>query len=118
MEDAVAIRFTSASHSGLGAAFDCDTKIGPFRLTDRLVVTEWEPPRRLGIRHDGVVTGVGRFVLTPVAGGTSFTWEENLAFPTWMGGAIGGAAAVPLLRRVWHRNLHNLKTLVEGPLAV
>jgi len=114
MEDAVAIRFTSAHHSGVGAAFDCDTKVGPFRLTDRMVVTEWDPPRTLGIRHAGVVRGSGRFVLTPDGGHTSFAWEEELQFPTWMGGAAGAAAAAPLLRRVWRRNLRNLKVLVEG----
>ena len=118
MEDAVAIRFTSPGHAGVGAAFDCDTKLGPLRLTDRMVVTEWDPPKALGIRHAGVVTGTGRFVLVAVASGTSFAWEEDLAFPAWMGGGLGAAAAAPLLRRVWRRNLGNLKLLVEGPSAV
>ena len=118
MEDAVAIRFTSDARSGVGASFDCDTKLGPFRLTDRMVVTEWAPPRVLAIRHAGVVTGAGRFVLAPAGDGTSFAWEEELDFPVWMGGGAGGAAAAPLLRRVWRRNLLNLKRLVEGPAAV
>ena len=118
MEDAVAIRFVSVTTSGVGAAFDCDTKVGPFRLTDRMVVTEWDPPNALGIRHTGVVTGTGRFVLVPVASGTSFAWEEDLVFPAWMGGGLGAAAAAPLLRRVWRRNLGNLKLLVEGSSAV
>jgi Polyketide cyclase / dehydrase and lipid transport len=118
MEDAVAIRFISAERSGVGAAFDCDTKLGPFRLTDRMVVTEWAPTRVLGIRHTGIVTGVGRFVLTAESAGTSFAWEEALTFPSWMGGAVGGAAAAPLLRRVWRRNLANLKSLVEGASSV
>jgi uncharacterized protein YndB with AHSA1/START domain len=118
MEDAVAIRFVSETRAGMGVTFDCDTKIGPFRLTDRMVVTEWDPPHALGIRHAGVVTGTGRFVLTPAAGGTSFAWAETLTFPTWVGGNIGGAAAAPMLRRVWRRNLRNLKTLVESASAV
>ena len=118
MEDAVAIRFTSPGRAGVGAAFDCDTKLGPLRLTDRMVVTEWDPPKALGIRHAGVVKGTGRFVLVPVDSGTSFAWEEDLAFPAWMGGGLGAAAAAPLLRRVWRRNLRNLKLLVEGPSAV
>jgi Polyketide cyclase / dehydrase and lipid transport len=118
MEDAVAIRFTSEVHSGVGAAFDCDTRLGPFRLTDRMVVTEWDPPRALGIRHAGVVRGEGRFILTPAGDGTTFAWVEDLTFPVWMGGALGGAAAAPLLRRVWRRNLRNLKVLVEAPRAV
>lgn len=118
MEDAVAIRFTSDARSGEGASFDCDTKVGPFRLTDRMVVTEWDPPRALGIRHAGVVTGSGRFTLTPTAAGTSFAWQEELRFPAWAGSRIGGAAAAPILRRVWRRNLANLKSLVEGRSAV
>ena len=117
MEDAVAIRFTSAARSGVGAAFDCDTKLGPARLTDRMVVTEWDPPRALGIRHTGIVTGAGRFTLVSAgeAGGTSFAWEEDLKFPAWMAGHLGAAVAAPLLRRVWQRNLRNLKGLVEAP---
>ena len=87
-------------------------------FVDPMVVTEWEPPGILGIRHAGVVTGSGRFTLAAAGGGTSFAWEEELVFPAWMGGAAGGAAAAPLLRRVWRRNLHNLKSLVEGPSAV
>jgi carbon monoxide dehydrogenase subunit G len=113
MEDAVAIRFTSASHSGVGASFDCDTRVGPFRLTDRMVITGWDPPRAMGIRHTGVVTGSGRFELAQAGEGTAFAWDEQLSFPAWMGGGLGGAAAAPLLRRVWRRNLANLKTLVE-----
>jgi|SRR3954454_20313106 hypothetical protein len=118
MEDAVAIRFTSEARSGVGATFDCDTKVGPFRLVDRMVVTEWDPGRALGIRHAGMVTGVGRFVLAAVPAGTSFAWEESLTFPAWMGGEVGGRAAAPLLRRVWRRNLASLKSLVESASAV
>ena len=118
MEDAVAIRFTSSNRSGVGASFDCDTKLGPFKLTDRMVVTEWEPGRTMGIRHEGVVTGSGRFVLTAKGDGTAFAWGEDLTFPAWMGGDVGGALAKPALRRVWRRNLTNLKSLVEGRAAV
>ena len=114
MEDAVAIRFTSATRSGVGAAFDCDTRLGPLRLTDHMVVTEWDPPRALGIRHTGVVGGAGRFELSPLGDGTAFAWAEDLSVPWWMGSRLGGAVAAPLLRRVWRRNLANLKALVEA----
>jgi hypothetical protein len=118
MEDAVAIRFTSATRTGVGTTFECDTRVGPLRLTDHMQVTEWDAPRAMGIRHVGAVTGVGRFVLDPAADGTRFAWEEELTFPVWMGGRAGGAAIAPLLRRVWRRNLANLKALVEGGSAV
>ena len=115
MHDAVAIRFTSSRRSGVGATFDCDTRVGPLRLTDRMEITEWRPGRAMGIRHVGVVTGEGRFLLRRrLRGGTRFVWEERLVFPWWMGGPVGALFGGQVLRLVWRRNLRNLKRLVEG----
>lgn len=114
MQDAAVIRFTSSRRSGVGTTFDCLTQVGPFRLTDKMVVTDWRVGRVMGIRHTGIVTGTGRFTLRRhLRGGTRFTWEESLAFPWWMGGRWGAAAGAPVLRRVWRHNLANLKRQVE-----
>ena len=114
MHDAVAIRFTSPSREGVGTTFDCDTKVGPLRLTDRMEVTEWDEGRTMGIRHVGVVTGTGRFTLRRVRRGrTRFTWDERLVFPWWMGGRPASMAAAPVLRWIWRRNLADLKRRVE-----
>jgi hypothetical protein len=115
MVDAVAIRFTNGREPGVGTEFDCDTKVGPFRLTDRMVVTEWVPERTMGIEHRGIVTGAGRFTLRRrPRNRTRFTWDERLTFPWWMGGPVGALAAKPVLRAIWRRNLHRLKEIVEG----
>jgi hypothetical protein len=115
MLDAVAIRFVSAATSGRGTVMDCDTKVGPFRLTDRLVVTEWEDGRSIAIRHDGAVTGTGRFSLADAGGNsTRFDWTEELTFPWWMGGPAGAAAARPVLAWTWRRNLAALRELIES----
>jgi hypothetical protein len=114
MEDAVAIRFTSRRRAGVGTAFDCDTRIGPFRLVDHMEITEWRPRRAMGVRHTAVVTGTGRFTLRRRRGATLVTWEERLRFPWWFGGPLGATAARAVLRRVWRRNLRNLKAVVEG----
>lgn len=115
MHDAEAIRFTSARRSGVGTTFDCDTRVGPFRLTDRMEVTEWRPRRAMGVRHVGVVTGTGVFTLRPVGRGrTRFTWRERLRFPWWMGGELGAVVGGEVLRVIWKRNLRNLKALVEA----
>lgn len=115
MEDAVAIRITSPVTEGPGTTFDCDTRVGPFRLTDRMEVTEWDEGRAMGVRHRGLVTGTGRFTLRRTLGGrTRFTWEERLVLPWWMGGRLGAAAAGVVLRRIWRRNLANLKRQVES----
>lgn len=109
MADAVAITFTSPAHEGLGTSFDCDTKVGPLRLTDRMEITEWEPGAVMGIRHVGLVTGTGRFTLqSGPRGDTAFVWEERLVFPWYMGGPIGALAGAIVLRRVWRSNLRRL----------
>ena len=114
MADAVAIRFTSDRRSGVGTTFDCETKVGPIRLTDRMEVTEWLDAKVMGVRHVGLVTGTGRFTLTKAKGGrTRFSWQERLRFPWWMGGPVGGVAGGRVMRRIWKRNLAVLKDLVE-----
>jgi Polyketide cyclase / dehydrase and lipid transport len=109
MRDAVSIAFTGEQREGVGCAFACATRIGPFRTTDHMVVTEWADGERIGIRHVGVVTGQGVFVLAPDGAGTRFTWDEDLRFPWWLGGPVGAALAAPVLARVWRGNLRALR---------
>jgi carbon monoxide dehydrogenase subunit G len=116
MADAEAVTFTGSSRYGVGTTFDCTTRVGPIRLTDRMEVVEWDPPAAMGVRHTGVVTGTGRFTLRPAGagGGTELAWEEELRFPWWLGGRLGEAVAGPLvLRRIWTGNLARLRRLVE-----
>jgi len=109
MADAVAIRFVSPQESGPGTRFECDTKIGPFTLTDVMEITEWVPGKVMGVRHTGVVTGTGRFTLKKLRGGrTRFQWSEKLIYPIWMGGPLGAFLSKPVLRWVWRRNLSRL----------
>jgi uncharacterized protein YndB with AHSA1/START domain len=116
MLDAERISFRSEQHRGVGAAFDCVTRIGPLRTTDHFVITRWDPGERMGIEHRGAVTGVGEFRLRPLAGGdaTQFCWEETLRFPWWLGSLAGERFGRPVLRRVWEGNLRRLKAEIEG----
>ncbi len=109
MADAEAIRFTTPQRRGVGTSFECDTRVGPFHLTDRMDVTEWEEGRLIGVRHQGLVTGAGRFTIERLDRGerTRFTWEERLAFP-WR-------LATPVLAAIWRRNLARLKVRIETP---
>ena len=105
MADARAIRFTSRATEGVGTTFDCDTKVGPLRLRDRMEVTEWEPERAMAVRHVGVVTGEGRFTLHPHRRGTELRWEEHLRFPWW----LPSAPAALVLKQIWRRNLRRFE---------
>lgn len=114
MADAEAIRFTGDQRRGVGTTFECDTKIGPARLTDVMEITEWEDGAVMGVRHTGIVTGTGRFTLHPAGPGrTEFRWEEELRFPVWMGGPLRDPVGGRILELVWRRNLARLKALVE-----
>jgi carbon monoxide dehydrogenase subunit G len=129
MADAAEIRFTGDRREGVGATFECETRVGPLRTVDRMVVTEWEPGRAMGVDHRGLVTGTGRFSLEPAgsagaaagagagasggAGATVLTWDEDLRFPWWLGGPVASVAARPVLRRLWSGNLRRFSERVE-----
>lgn len=127
MRDAVAIRFLGHQRQGAGTRFVCDTKIGPFSLSDVMEITEWSPGQRMGVRHAGLVAGEGAFTLTKVESDkddsdakvastphTYFQWEEKLRFPWRLGGPITAAAAWPVLRSMWKGNLQRLKAKIEN----
>jgi uncharacterized protein YndB with AHSA1/START domain len=115
MQDAVAIRFTSDSTCGVGTTFECDTRVGPLRLTDHMEVTEWRDNEALAIRHVGIVTGEGRFRLDRLPGDhTRFVWTENLRFPWWQGGTAAALAARPVFKRLWRGNLVRLRDRVQA----
>jgi hypothetical protein len=117
MHDAVAIRFQTEQHRGVGTEFLCDTKVGPIKLVDKMAITEWEPEVAMGVRHSGLVTGTGRFTLTPIDIGrrTRFAWTEELRFPWWLGGKLGEIVGGNLvMKAIWRRNLRGLKALVEA----
>lgn len=117
MADARAIRFESALQRGPGTRFVCETRIGPLTLEDRMEITVWEPPERMGVRHDGLVTGTGLFELASIDLGrrTRMTWSEELRFPWFLGGRLGERLGGRwVLARIWRGNLRRLARLVEA----
>ena len=114
MQDATEIRFLTDHVEGRGTRFECGTKVGPFKLTDVMEITEWDDAHRMGVRHVGLVEGTGVFTLDDLGSGrTEFRWEEDLVFPWFMGGPVGAFFARPVLRLIWKRNLARLKCRVE-----
>lgn len=114
MADATEIRFTSDQREGVGTSFECDTRVGPLRTTDVMEITAWEPGRRMGVRHAGMVTGTGEFTIRALEEAKSeFRWEEDLTFPWWLGGPVGELVGRPVLAAIWRRNLRRLKDRLE-----
>lgn len=118
MKDAVRITFKSAQHRGVGAEFECLTRVGPLFTIDRFVVTRWEPGALIGIEHRGAVTGDAEFRLDRIGDQcTCFCWQERLQFPWWLGGVVGEHVGGPVLRRLWEGNVARLKASIEGAPA-
>jgi len=110
MADADEIRITTESIEGTGVRFECDTRVGPFRMTDHMEVTGWTDRRSIAVKHVGIVTGEGEFVITPVGDlAVEFAWRETLRFPWWMGGPVGGLFGGVVFRLIWMRNLRSLR---------
>ena len=86
--------------------------------------TSWRSPSggrggAIGVRHVGLVTGTGRFMLRRARrpARTRLTWDEDLRFPWWLGRRAGAVVAAPALRAVWRGNLRRFAALVTGPEA-
>ena len=109
MADAERIDFLTPERAGVGTRMEVLTRVGPLRTADVMEFTEWEPPHRMAIRHDGLVSGTGEFVLSSLGSDrTLFTWREQLTFPARFGGRMGATLAGPILKAVWRRNLKRL----------
>jgi carbon monoxide dehydrogenase subunit G len=93
----------------LGARLAVRTKVlGVPVVTDRVVVTSWEPNRRLGVEHRGLVRGRGEWLLTPAPGGTSFAWTEELSMPPGRLGELALRVYGPIQRWILRRSLQHL----------
>jgi hypothetical protein len=116
MSDAERIDFLTEETSGVGTEIAVLTRVGPFRTTDRMTFTEWQPPATMAVEHRGLFTGFGRFSLEPIdAKWTRFTWEEVIRFPWYLGGPVAALFAQPILRLIWRRNLSRFRDRFIAP---
>jgi carbon monoxide dehydrogenase subunit G len=116
MVDARQVRVVSRHREGVGVVLHCPTNIvAGIVVTDVLVVTEWQPQRRIAVRHDGwLIRGYGAFELAPSAEGIDFTWWEEIDAPLGrLGDAVAQALAVPHVTRLFRRSLARLRRHCE-----
>jgi carbon monoxide dehydrogenase subunit G len=67
-------------------------------VVDTMVVTEWDPPRRVVVQHTGrLVRGPGIFEVTPRGEGTTFVWTEQLWLPFGLLGQLGWPLVRPFV---------------------
>ncbi len=111
-----AVEAPSQPSGGVGARVRRHVRVvGPLTIATDLIVTEWVPPRRLGVRRDGrLVTGVGAFEIAPTDQGTHVRWWEALAGPLGPLGGIALGVLAPRLERDRRRALARFKALSEA----
>ncbi len=105
----------ASAWAGEGAVLDVTSELYGLPLVkDRMRISRWEPPTRFDVEHIGAFTGIGEFILKPVAGGTLFTWREVFKPPLGVLGELGFALVIgPHLRNVFRRSMANVKRLSE-----
>jgi len=83
-------------------------------VEDPVEITEFEPPTRFAIAHEGLFSGAGLITLEPGADGTTtiVRWEELLVPPILPD--LWGLVLRPVLADVFQRDLERLRALVEA----
>jgi hypothetical protein len=86
----------------VGSRLAAFTGIAGIGFLDTMVVTEYDPPWRWVMQHEGAfVQGVGIFEIVPTARGCRFTWAEELNLPFGLIGRLGW----PLVKPIAHLGL-------------
>ena len=116
MKEARDIRVTSEIREGVGVEAEATVAIAGITTHDSIRVTRWQPPWILEIAHLGWVKGTGYMELSPVEAGCAVFWREQLVPPWGPAGRLGMRVLRPLMRRIFQRDLEELRKLVEsGP---
>ena len=118
MLDADDVTVVSGGREGLGLRIAARTRIlGIPAFTERLEVVDWDPPRRLAMRHGPPIAGTGVWTLDPVDHGTRFTWREDVTIEIPMLGSVAARLYGPVMGWLMDRSLRQLRASVvaAGP---
>ena len=104
------VRTVGGPAQGIGGRLAARTgiRLGRRRIgvLDTMVVTEWDPPRRVVVQHTGrIVRGPGIFEVRPDGDGSTFEWTERLYLPFGLLGQLGWPLVRPAMRAGVRRSL-------------
>jgi Polyketide cyclase / dehydrase and lipid transport len=113
MTDMKAVQLDSPGPVGVGTRGVATIRMLGVAVRDPVVVTEFSPPTRFAVRHEGLFSGEGVIELEPGADGTTtiVRWSESIVPPVlpW----LGTEALRPLFGAVFQADLGRLTDLVE-----
>jgi uncharacterized protein YndB with AHSA1/START domain len=113
MHEMKSVRLLTPPPVGVGTRGVATVRVLGIQVRDPVTFTEWEPPHRFSIRHEGAFTGGGTITLESVDDGlaTLVRWAENPIPPLFP--HLGALAQRPVLSAIFQADLERLKRLVE-----
>ena len=117
MHEMKEVRIETPGPTRAGTRGNATVRIFGISVSDPVEVTEFEPPHRFAIAHEGLFTGGGVITLEPNAdrSATTVRWQETLVPPVLPD--LVAALQAPVLREIFQADLLHLKEIVEGELA-
>jgi uncharacterized protein YndB with AHSA1/START domain len=116
MKDADFVRIESDAREGVGVRLSVKTRVlGIPLFVERLEVIEWEPPRRMVVRHGSFVHGTGEWLLESAPGNRcTFRWTEDLRLDLPVAGELALRAYRPFMRHLMRGSLAGFQSLVSA----
>jgi carbon monoxide dehydrogenase subunit G len=114
------VRTVGGPAQGVGGRIEARTGVPARRgrrlgVLDSMVITRWEPPHRVDVRHTGrVVRGTGIFEVRPRGTGSTFVWTEGLDLPLGALGRLGWPLVRPVMAAGVRLSLRRFARFAEG----
>ena len=114
MHDMKAVRLDGDGPVGVGTTGEATVRIFGIAVTDPVTITEFQPPTRFALTHDGSFKGGGVFELEAGADGTTtiVRWDETIIPPVLP--HLGAMVGTPVLASIFQADLERLRDLVES----
>lgn len=114
MHEMKSVRLLTPPPIGVGTRGDATVRIFGLGTTDPVEVTEFAPPHRFAIRHEGSFTGGGLITLEAGADGstTIVRWDETLIAPILP--HLWAIAAAPVMTGIFQADLLRFRDIVEA----
>jgi uncharacterized protein YndB with AHSA1/START domain len=114
MHEMKSVRLLTPPPVGVGTRGEATVRVFGVSVTDPVEVTEFEPPHRFAIRHEGTVTGGGRITLERGADGTTtiLRWDETLIAPLLPD--LTARLQAPLFGAIFQADLERFRAICEA----
>lgn len=114
MHEMKSVRLLTPPPVGVGTRGDATVRVFGISVTDPVEVTEFAPPHRFAIRHEGSFTGGGVITLQPGADGstTILRWDETLIAPILP--RLAARLQAPIFGAIFQADLEHFRAICEA----